>query len=198
MISNLESVAQAENESRSENTRWGNKKRAANGSSGFLRRQCYGYRDNKNGDLEIVPDEAQNVRYFFEAYLNGASLNMIKRKLQECGTPSSTGKETWCKRIIDELPSNVKYCGDVMLMKTFRAGGIGSKRKRNDGHADKYLALSNHPPIIDKEALRMFSQKRPGAAMLNGLKRESREGPSGILPREDIQIKNVHFMKNGI
>lgn len=152
MISILESVAQAENENRSENIRWGNKKRAANGTSGFYRRRCYGYRSNKNGDLEIVPEEAETVRFIFEAYLNGSSLNMIQRALHERGTPSPTGKETWCKRTIDELLSNEKYCGDVMLMKTFRAGGIGSKRKRNDGQADKYLTLSNHPPIIDKEA----------------------------------------------
>ena len=38
-----------------------------------------------------------------------------------------------------------------MLMKTFRAGGIGSKRKHNNGQADKYIVMSNHPPIIDKE-----------------------------------------------
>ena len=152
MISILESVAQAENETRSEDIRWGNKRRAANGTSGFFRRRCYGYRNNKNGDLEIFPDEAATIRFIFEAYLNGASLNMIQRGLHERGTPSPTGKETWCKRSIDELLSNEKYCGDVMLMKTFRAGGIGSKRKRNDGQADKYLALSNHPLIIDKEA----------------------------------------------
>ena len=152
MISILESIAQAENEARSTNIRWGNKKRAAAGTSGFYRRRCYGYRNNKNGDLEIVPEEAEAVRFIFEAYLNGASLNMIQSELHERNTPSPTGKETWCKRSIDELLINEKYRGDVLLMKTFSAGGIGSKRIRNDGQADKYMALSNHPPIIDKEA----------------------------------------------
>ena len=77
---------------------------------------------------------------------------MIQRELHERGTPSPNGKETWCKRSIDELLSNEKYYGDVMLMKTFIIGGVGSKRIRNDGQSEKYLGLSNHPPIIDKEA----------------------------------------------
>ena len=38
-----------------------------------------------------------------------------------------------------------------MLMKTFTTRGIGSKRKRNDGQAAKYMVLSNHPPIIEKD-----------------------------------------------
>ena len=100
------------------------------------------------------------MRFIFEAYLNGSSLNMIQRALHERGTPSPTGKENWCKRSIDELLSNEKYCGDVMLMKTFRAGGIGSKRKRNDGQADKYLTLSSHPPIIDKEAFEATQKEK--------------------------------------
>ena len=152
MFSIIEAFAQAENESRSTNIRWGIKKRATDGTSGFYRRRCYGYRNNKNGDLEFVPEEAETVRFIFEAYLNGASLNLIQDELRKRSILSPTGKEIWCKRSIDELLSNEKYCGDVMLMKTFSAGGIGSKRIRNDGQAAKYLALSNHPPIIDKEA----------------------------------------------
>ena len=171
MLSLIEAFAQAENESRSTNIRWGIKKRATDGTSGFFRRSCYGYRNNKNGDLEIVPEEAETVRFIFEAYLSGASLNLIQRHLQERGTPSPTGKETWCKRSIDELLSNEKYCGDVMLMKTFIVGGIGSKRKRNDGQAAKYLALSNHPPIIEKEvfeAVQMEKTRRSNVGRTEG------------------------------
>jgi site-specific DNA recombinase len=58
------------------------------------------------------------------------------------------------------LLSNEKYCGDVMLMKTFKTGGISSKRKRNDGQADRYLAMSNHPLIIDKEAFEAVQKEK--------------------------------------
>ena len=153
MLSIIEAFAQAENESRSSNIQWGIKKRATDGTSGFYRRRCYGYRNNKNGDLEIVPEEAEAVGFIFEAYLNGASLNMIQDELHIHGIPSPIGKNTWCKQSINVLLSNEKYYGDVMLMKTFSIGGVGSKRIRNEGQADKYMALSNHPPIIEKEVL---------------------------------------------
>jgi site-specific DNA recombinase len=58
------------------------------------------------------------------------------------------------------LLSNEKYCGDVMLMKTISAGGIGSKRIRNDGQVTKYLVLPNHPPIIEKEAFEAVQKEK--------------------------------------
>ncbi|MGI5983746.1 MAG: recombinase family protein [Sakamotonia sp.] len=43
MISSIESLAQVENESRSENIKWGIKQRAASGTSKLYDRKCYGY-----------------------------------------------------------------------------------------------------------------------------------------------------------
>lgn len=47
MISIIESIAQAENESRSENIKWGIKQRAAQGTSKLYNRKCYGYVHDK-------------------------------------------------------------------------------------------------------------------------------------------------------
>lgn len=49
MISIVESFAQAENESRSQNIRWGIKERAAKGTSKLYDRKCYGYDHDENG-----------------------------------------------------------------------------------------------------------------------------------------------------
>ena len=133
--------------------------------------------------MEIVPEEAETVRFIFETYLNGASLNMIQRELHERNTPSPTDKEAWCKRSIDELLRNEKYSGDVMLMKTFKVGGIGSKRIRNDGQAVKYLALSNHPPIIDKEAFEAVQTEKARRSNVErteeGIKRKAERYSAG-------------------
>lgn len=108
---------------------------------------------------------------------------MILHELHERYTPSPTGKETWCKRSIDELLSNEKYCGDIMLMKTFTVGGIGSKRKRNDGQVDKYIALSNHPPIIDKEAFEAVQKEKARRSnvekTVEGIKRKTERYSAG-------------------
>lgn len=59
MISIIESLAQEENESRSDNIKWGIKQRAANGNSKLYERKCYGYKHNTNGNLIIVDAEAK-------------------------------------------------------------------------------------------------------------------------------------------
>ena len=48
VISIIEAFAQAENEARSANIRWGIQKGAKDGTSGFFCRRCYGYRHRQN------------------------------------------------------------------------------------------------------------------------------------------------------
>lgn len=61
MISVIEALAQAENESRSENIKWGIKQRAAAGTSKLYDRKCYGYKHDKDGHLVIDEETAKNV-----------------------------------------------------------------------------------------------------------------------------------------
>ena len=71
MISIIESLAQAENESRSENIKWGIKQRAASGTSKLYDRKCYGYKHDKDGKLVIDEQKAENVKLIFDLYLSG-------------------------------------------------------------------------------------------------------------------------------
>lgn len=94
MISVMESLAQAENESRSENIRMGLAMSAANGTSGFYIRKLYGYKKNKDREIVIDNGQAKVVRDVFRWYLDGASVLGIIKKLSEGGIPSPAGKET--------------------------------------------------------------------------------------------------------
>ena len=116
MISIMESFAQAENESRSENIRMGLAMRAANGTSGLYKRKLYGYTKNINGELVIDEEQAKNVRDIFRWYLDGASVLGIIKKLYDAGILSPTGKEKWNKRTIETMLSNEKYTGTVTLL----------------------------------------------------------------------------------
>ena len=69
MLSIIESIAQAENESRSDNIKWGIKQRAAQGTSKLYNRKCYGYFNDSDGNLFIDDGEAKNVRLIFNMYL---------------------------------------------------------------------------------------------------------------------------------
>ena len=113
MISIIESFAQAENESRSENIKWGIKQGAASGTSKLYDRKCYGYKHNEDGKLIIDEETAENVKIIFDLYLRGQSVLGIIKELEKRKIPSPTGKEKWCKRTIDVMLSNEKYTGDV-------------------------------------------------------------------------------------
>lgn len=138
MISIIESFAQAENESRSENIKWGIKQGAASGTSKLYDRKCYGYKHNEEGKLIIDEETAKNVKIIFDLYLNGQSVLGIIKELEKRKISSPTGKKKWCKRTIDVMLSNEKYTGDVRLLKT----------GKSEVH---YLATDNNPAIISKE-----------------------------------------------
>ena len=138
MVAVMESIAQAENESRSENIRMGIKYRAAAGTSKLYDRKCYGYKHDEEGHLVIDEEKAKNVKLIFDLYLNGQSVVGIIKELEKQKILSPTGKEKWCKRTIDVMLSNEKYAGDVELLKS----------GKSEVH---YLASGNNPAIISKE-----------------------------------------------
>ena len=139
IISVIESVAQAENESRSENIKWGIKNRAASGKSNLYDRKCYGYKHGADGRLIIDEETAKNVKLIFDLYLSGQSVVGIIKELEKREILSPTGKEKWCKRTIDVMISNEKYTGDVKLLKS--------------GNSEvQYLSTDNNPAIISKES----------------------------------------------
>ena len=139
MISIIESLAQAENESRSESIKWGIKQRAASGISKLYDRKCYGYKHDKDGRLIVDEEKAPNVKLIFDLYLGGQSVIGIIRELEKKKIPSPTGKKKWCKRTIDVMLSNEKYTGNVRLLKSGKS-------------EVQYLSSDNNPAIISKEA----------------------------------------------
>ncbi len=138
MISIIESIAQAENESRSDNIKWGIKQRAVQGTSKLYNRKCYGYTNADDGSLISEESEAKNVRLIFNLYLRGKSIIGIVSELDRLGIKSPTGKATWPKRTIDVMLSNEKYMGNVRLLD-------------NGKHSATYLSEDNNPAIIPKE-----------------------------------------------
>jgi site-specific DNA recombinase len=147
LISVMESVAQSENESRSENIRMGLSFRAANGTSGLYKRKLYGYAKTETGELVIDNGHAQVVRDIFRWYLGGDSVLGIIKKLSEAGMPSPTGKEKWSKRSIEKMLENEKYTGTVTLLDS-------------STQEYEYQIKDNHPPIITENEYRSVQEER--------------------------------------
>lgn len=155
---------QADNESRSENIRWGIRRGMEDGTSTVYDRVCYGYEHDEEGQLVIKEDEATVVRKIFLLYLSGASILKIKRVLEEEGVPAPKGGPTWAKKTIDNILTNNKYIGES-IAHTYTV----SKQDEIDGFVmtdekgKRYLAWAshnNHPAIIATEAFYKVQQMR--------------------------------------
>ena len=146
LVSLVEAYVQAENESRSENIRWGIKQKAANGTLKLYQRKCYGYQNDNDGNLVIDEKETENVRLIFQLYLNGLSVLSIIETLKMRNIKSPRGKDTWCKHTIEEILSNEKYTGDVKALKKSESG--------------TYLIEHHHPPIISYETFEKTKKEK--------------------------------------
>ena len=166
LTSIVASLAQAGNESRSQNIKMGYKNHAANGTSKLYQRKCFGYKNDENGELVIDETEAEVVRNIFKLYLTGYSIGGIIKELEGKDILTPTGKERWYKGTVDSILSNEKYVGDVELFKP-------------DETTETYLASDCHPAIIERstfQAVKLEKQSRSNVEnTADGPKRKSKK-----------------------
>ncbi|EJX08601.1 resolvase [gut metagenome] len=160
LISIIAGLAQADNESRRENILWGIHRKLENGTSSIYSRPCYGYRKNDHGELVIAEDQARVVQLIFDLYLDGYSVLGIIRELEKRHIPSPSGKVKWPKRSIDTMLSNEKYCGNVLVVKSYTTPFPEVKRVTNKGEKQQYLAVGAHPVIIATEKFEAVQEEK--------------------------------------
>lgn len=151
LITILSSLAQEESRNISENTRWGVVRRFEKGEILVNHNKFMGYTKNADGDLVIVPEEAEIVRLVFRLYLEGNSAHKISEYLEKNGIKTATGKEKWHDTVIMKMLKNEKYMGDALLQKTYTVDFMTKKRVLNNGIVPQYYVEDNHEPIIPKE-----------------------------------------------
>lgn len=148
MLAVLASMAESESRSISENEKWSIKKKFQNGTY-VISYPPYGYA-NVNGEMVIVPEQAEVVREIFAGCLAGKSTHIIAKELNEKGVPTKKGAK-WTGGTINGILTNEKYIGDALFQKTITDASF--KRKRNYGEEEQYYCEDHHEPIIDKDTL---------------------------------------------
>jgi len=143
------SIAQSESENISANVKWGKAQSAKDGNVPFHYKGFLGYRKGEGGKPEIVPEEAEVIRFIYERFLAGDSFGGIIERLAEKNVPSPQGKDKWTYSTIQSILSNEKYKGDAIINKTYVADCLTKKVKINNGERPKYYVENNHPAIID-------------------------------------------------
>ncbi len=160
LISLHEAFAQAENQSRSENIKWGIHKSMQNPNAQIYRRPCFGYRNDEDGWLTIYEPEAVIVREIYDLYLSGFSILAIMRELESRQNKSPSGKDQWSKRTIEIILSNEKYAGNVMVNKSYISTYPRNKRIFNNGEKERYCIENSHAAIIPMEVFEQVQLMR--------------------------------------
>lgn len=166
LITILSSQAQEESRNLSENTRWGLVRRFENGIMSINHNKFMGYTKDENGDLVIVPEEAEIVRRIFRLFLEGSSYVQIAKILESEGILTVTGKKEWCPSVIDQMLENEKYMGDALLQKTYTVDFLTKKRVKNQGIVQQYYIQDNHEAIIPKELFYRVQEEKTRRASL--------------------------------
>lgn len=151
LITLMGAFAQAESESISANVRWGKRQAMREGKATIQYQKLYAYRRGEDGRPEIIPEQAEVVKHIYNQFLMGASLRMIKAKLESNGIPNVAGDAAWTLSSIRSILSNEKYCGDVLLQKTYISDCISRKVIKNTGQLPMYLIQNHHEGIISRE-----------------------------------------------
>lgn len=143
-------LAQDESRNISENIQWGIQRKFEKGDIFTKYKNFMGY-TCVNGEIVIVPEQAEVVRKIFGLYLQGLTLGQIKAYLEAQGINTVTGKDIWDTKTIQRMLTNEKYKGDTMLQKTFTEDFMAGKKRRNDGQRNKYYVKDSHPAIVSAE-----------------------------------------------
>ncbi len=166
------SIAQSESENISANIKWGKAQAAREGKVVFRYKNFLGYRKGEDGQPEIVPEEAETIRFIYDRFLAGDSLKGIAKLLEEKGIKSPTGKAEWQFSTIQSILSNERYKGDAIINKTYITDCISKKVRVNNGERPKYYVENSHPAIIDSAT---FGRVQEELARRSGKRKISRK-----------------------
>ncbi len=184
MLSLLATFAQEESTKKRESMIWSlherfkNKKLLTPELFGYERPRDAGGHYIKYGQLMIVEEEAEVVRFIYNAFLGGYSIESIASILTDLGIPTKTGNTNWSISSVSYILSNERYCGDVLTWKTFTVDVFEHKKRKNNQDRDQFLYSNVHPAIVTTEqfeaAQTLLANRR------NGLR-------GGVNPRQVIE-----------
>ncbi|MBN2899900.1 MAG: recombinase family protein, partial [Clostridia bacterium] len=151
LLTIMASLAQQESQSLSQNVKLGLQYRYQQGKVQVNHNRFMGYTKDDEGNLVIVPEEAEIIKRIYREYLEGKSLAGIGRDLEKDGILTAAGKPRWRPETIKKILLNEKYIGDALLQKTFTVDFLTKKRVKNEGHVPQYYVENSHEAIIPKE-----------------------------------------------
>lgn len=160
LLTIMSSLSQEESRSISENVKWGQRKRFADGKCSVSFSRFLGYDQDEEGNWVVNEEEAETVREIFRLFLEGLSGTAIANRLTEEGKPTPGGQEKWNPGTINRMLRNEKYKGDAPLQKFFTVDYLTKKIKPNEGEVPQYYVQGHHSAIIDPATFDLVQTER--------------------------------------
>ena len=176
MITMYGAMAQSESESISGNIRRGRQMHAKVGTLKVPCYRLYGYEKDADGKFRVIPEQAEIVRELYKRYESGASLRNLKDWLEEKQIKTVLGTDDWSISVIKGILTNEKYCGDVLLQKTFCTDVISKKVVKNVGQMTQYYMRNHHEGIVSRE---QYNAVKAEKARRSALRSPSKEAVTG-------------------
>lgn len=149
LLTILSSLAQDESRSISENSTWGIRRRFEKGQHKMSTKRFLGYDTDEEGKLVINRKQAQIVTRLYSEFLNGKTVDYIKRIFEREGVKNWDGETKWQATTLQSMLENEKYKGDAILQKSYTTDFLTKKRVQNKGEIQKFYIEDDHEAIIE-------------------------------------------------
>ena len=153
----MAALAQGESDAKSLSMKWAIRSRFERKIPRITR--LYGFDRHKldsavalepNGIRNALPHnkDIENVRMMYRWLLEGCNLSEIQNRLYTMKIPSPEGHPKWSTSSIRYVLSNEKYCGDIIMQKTFIEDVLDHKAVKNIGQEPIYVLRGVLPAAI--------------------------------------------------
>jgi len=164
VFSLMSAIAENESRSISENVKWGQRERVKRGEFNLGNNRLLGY-DTVDGKL--VPNEyADSVRLIYTLYLQGVSIEEIRRRLADIGVKTRKGTMISHNAILYIL-KNETYKGDKLLQKT-NPKDLITKRPDPKVEYESNYVTDDHEAIVSRAVWDAVQQKLKEKKELQG------------------------------
>lgn len=174
----LASFAQEESRSISTNIKWATRSRMKAGTQKISTTSLLGYDTDDDGEMVIVTNEAEIVRTIYMSFDKGMHPAEIAEKLNALEI-RTIKNNPWTGESVKNILRNEKYCGDVLMQKTYTVDCLTHKTKKNEGEVEQYFIPDHHPAIVERE---VWDKAQVRLEQIAGKRRRIRQKQQRLIP----------------
>ena len=110
-----------------------------------------GYKKDGKYRMVIEPQGAKTVRLIYDLFLSGYSKKEIASILTELALPTAKGNLVWSTAAVSGICRNERYCGDIIMQKSYTVSFLTHQTRRNVGQRRLYYEPEHHEGIVSRE-----------------------------------------------